>query len=42
MVALYFGGIIIGILMALIFRSTLFKGGRSFCYGASKLPHARC
>lgn len=26
MVALYFGGIIIGILMALIFRSTLFKG----------------
>ena len=43
MIALYFGGIIMGILMALLMRKTLFSGEAvAFCYGITELPYAGC
>lgn len=46
MVALYFLGILVGILMALLSKRTIFKGeGRSVCYGTAQLPdawHSEC
>ena len=41
MVGLYFLGILVGILMALLSKGTMFKGRRSLCDGTAQLPDAR-
>ena len=39
MIGLYVLGIVMGIIMALLFKGTMFKGGAcSVCYGTSELP----
>ncbi len=42
MVLLYFGGIVVGVLAALLLKSTVFPGrGGALCDGAAQLPSAR-